>query len=457
MGLLIPSQHFIINFVDYYQLWSISPHLSPSHLITDYLDIFSFCHYQYCYILLQSLRLFRLSTELEAKAATLHAEALQHMTVALAGSNCKELFTLLTNVFRKDTGVDPFRFLDGTPKIKPPLDLTDTDTEDETGDASSTTSTATLTPTTTSASSSQHKSPRVKPRKVWMDQVPDTSHLEGHLPTDPKALHNTGIPSIYHVRWSGASSKGSLLYDCPFGSACGMPPYVGDLPSCGSHVCCVHVGSSILCPYFPNQCYYNADNWWKHMWGEHKDAPWFIASAPTPATQSPADVTTTADTTKPPPFSTFTAPLPPVPTSRQEAAAEDTLPYVPEEDNVVIPEQTGSSEEWVFTPQDLQEDAAWEAQCVTHPELSKDEMKQFMVFAPSDTHQYDYAGNARSGIMTRYRKHNSKTHSLSQTMAVQDVAPPAPNPALEPGESPPRKHQIKEEVKVWSKETYGVI
>ena len=79
---------------------------------------------------------------------------------------------------------------------------------------------------------------------------------------------------------------------------------------------------------------------------------------------------------------------------RQEVVAEDTLPYVQEEDDVVIPEQTRSLEGWVFTPQDLQEDAAWEAQCATHSELSKDEMKQFMVFAPSDTRQYDYAGNA---------------------------------------------------------------
>ena len=128
-----------------------------------------------------------------------------------------------------------------------------------------------------------------------------------------------------------------------------------------------------------------------------------------------------------------------------------------EEDDVTTPEQTGSSEEWVFTPQDHQEDAAWEAQCASCPELSKDEMKQSVVFAPSDTRQYDYASSAHSGIMTRYRKDDSKTRSLSQTIAVQDVAPPAPNPALEPGESPPRKCQIKEEVKVWPKETYGII
>ena len=136
-----------------------------------------------------------------------------------------------------------------------------------------------------------------------MPPLPLQLQPQGHLPTDPKALHNTGIPSIYHVRWSGASSKGSSLYDCPFGSACGTPPYVGDLPSCGSHVRRVHIGSSILCPYCPNRHYYNADNWWKHMRGEHRDAPWCIALVP--ATPSP--VTTMADTTKPPPFSTFTA------------------------------------------------------------------------------------------------------------------------------------------------------
>ena len=103
------------------------------------------------------------------------------------------------------------------------------------------------------------------------------------------------------------------------------------------------------------------------------------------------------------------APIPPVPTSsHQEAAAEDTLPYVQEEDDVIVPEQTTSTEEWVFTPQDHQEDATWKAQCAMRPELSNDEMKQFMVFAPSDMCQYDYAGNAHSGIMTRYRKDDSK-------------------------------------------------
>ena len=134
-------------------------------------------------------------------------------------------------------------------------------------------------------------------------------------------------------------------------------------------------------------------------------------------------------------------PLPPEPApSHPETAVEDTLPYMQEEDDVTIIEPTGSSEEWVFTPQDHREDAAWEAQCEACPELSKDEMKQFMVFGPSDTHQYDYAGSAHIGIMTWYRKDDSKTCSLSQTMAVQDIAPPAPAPALKSSKSPVRKY-----------------
>ena len=84
-------------------------------------------------------------------------------------------------------------------------------------------------------------------------------------------------------------------------------------------------------------------------------------------------------------------------------------------------------------------------------------MKQVMVFPPSDTCQYDYAGHAHSGITSRYCKDDSQTCSLSQALPVQDVTPPAPNPALEPGESPPRKCRIKEEVRAWPKETYGTV
>ena len=79
----------------------------------------------------QSLRLFRLAGELEGKAAALRKEAFQHLTIALAGSDTKELFTLLVTFFGKGTDIDPFSFIDAAPIIKRPLDLTDTESETE--------------------------------------------------------------------------------------------------------------------------------------------------------------------------------------------------------------------------------------------------------------------------------------------------------------------------------------
>ena len=167
------------------------------------------------------------------------------------------------------------------------------------------------------------------------------------------------------------------------------------------------------------------------MRNEHRDAPWFV----TPPQMS----TTTAEVTnKPPPFASFSAPLPSpaLAIPHQEEPMADTLPFMAEEEDSATLESASASQEWVFTPEDIKEDTEWKAHRVTRWELSKDKMKEYMLFAPSDTHQYDYAGNARSGIMTRYRKDDSKTCSLSQAVS-QDLAPPAPTPALEPGKSLP--------------------
>ena len=110
----------------------------------------------------QSLRLFRLVAELKGKAAALRKEALQHLTVALAGTDTKELFTLLVTFFGKGTDVDPFSFIDTAPIIKQLLDLTITESESEAGDdAASTSTTAT---TTTEPSTSTGASRRLRQR-----------------------------------------------------------------------------------------------------------------------------------------------------------------------------------------------------------------------------------------------------------------------------------------------------
>ena len=76
---------------------------------------------------------------MEHKAAALKVEALQHLFIALAGSDCMELWTLLVHFFGKGTGFDPFEFLDGAPAIKPPSDLGETDSDEEASDAASST------------------------------------------------------------------------------------------------------------------------------------------------------------------------------------------------------------------------------------------------------------------------------------------------------------------------------
>ena len=74
----------------------------------------------------------------------LKQEALQHLFIAIMGTDCRELWNLLT--FGKGSDHDPFEFLDAVPAIKKPLDLVDTDSDDEASVADSSASTATTAP-----------------------------------------------------------------------------------------------------------------------------------------------------------------------------------------------------------------------------------------------------------------------------------------------------------------------
>ena len=76
-----------------------------------------------------------MSTDLEGRANSLRKEALQCLTLALAGSDTRAFWDLLTTYFGTNPQAgkdeDPWNFIDGAPAILPPLPLTDTDTEDE--------------------------------------------------------------------------------------------------------------------------------------------------------------------------------------------------------------------------------------------------------------------------------------------------------------------------------------
>ena len=87
--------------------------------------------------------MLRVSANLEAKANAMRCEALQCITVTLAGSDTKKFWELMTAYFgtaQKQDGEDddPWDFLDAAPKIPDPLPLTDTETEDEASSVQST-------------------------------------------------------------------------------------------------------------------------------------------------------------------------------------------------------------------------------------------------------------------------------------------------------------------------------
>ena len=243
----------------------------------------------------QSLRLFRLAAELEHKASALKAEALQHLFVALAGSDCRELWTLLVQFFGKGTGFDPFDFLDAAPAIKAPLDLGDTDSDEDAASSVSLGSTSTTASTSSSiqvsaadaaqASTSQTPAarPKIKPKAKLPDVVSSVDDAEGFVPRSFDDIHNTGLPREVKMRRSGTTtSKGSSLYICPHPS-CGSTPYIGDLPGCGSHLRRVHYGTCLACPYCPSQKYYRVSGWKKHMASKHPTAPWYGAPEATEA------------------------------------------------------------------------------------------------------------------------------------------------------------------------------
>ena len=270
--------------------------------------------------LVQALRLFRLATELETRAARLRFEGLQHMTVAVAGVDCRELFTLLVTFFGQGMAFteDPFAFLDGAPKIRLPLDLTDTDDTDDNqrggGDASSQVSAAASTSTTeTLAVPSEQKEPKVKskPKVQYQDKIDDIAATKEFLPMNPLTFHNTGIPLSYHVKQSGSSGKGCSLYVCSYADECSSPPYVGDLPSAASHVRKHHLGHCIACPYCSAH-YYNANGWHDHMGAKHAGLPWYGAQVnpmtPVCPAFPPDPATGEAATSAPPPPSTIMEP-----------------------------------------------------------------------------------------------------------------------------------------------------
>ena len=78
------------------------------------------------------MRLLRLSAEMESRAVSLRVEALQCMTIALAGTDTKHFWDTMTTFFGAASDKeDVWDFVDPVSRVARPLDLESTDDEEE--------------------------------------------------------------------------------------------------------------------------------------------------------------------------------------------------------------------------------------------------------------------------------------------------------------------------------------
>ena len=241
-------------------------------------------------IFLQSLRLLRLSTEVEGRAATLRQEALQCLTIALAGTNAVGLRDLITTFFASPQDLDNvWEYIDPKSKVARPLDLGDTETEDEEDEGSK--------PSTSKASSSKAATAKVKKtkgpkvKKVHRpDVVDDISQTIRCYPAGEKTVGRTGIPDHLKAKRLSKTSaaSGGSLYMCPHPKC--DPAYIahGGPNPLYNHIRRHHLGISLACLYCPAKLYYAADGWRTHMKDFHPDAVWYKTEV-LPSTQLTAE------------------------------------------------------------------------------------------------------------------------------------------------------------------------
>ena len=370
------------------------------------------------------------------------AEGLQHLFVALVGSDCKELWTLLVSFFGKGTGFDPLDFLDAALAIKPPLDLGDTDSDKAEGrsdaassvtlGSTSTVSTATVPTPAATASTSQasttisHKAlamsedpvttetshPVLKSKPTWPDRVPTIDLAEACVPTSLANIHHTSIPSGVSCKCSEkTTSRGASLYICPH-KDCGSTPYVGDLQGCGSHLCRVHYGTCLVCPFYPNQCYYPVGGWKSHMSAKHAQVVWFGTPEATQASLMLSAMQEEVTTPAPDP----TPALPEV----EVKVSTDPTPPTPD-----TMEDTGEvlSE---LTPEQEQEFLAGEesSQNTPRPPTPDDRtLLKATSFTPSDLRQWEYSSSVCSSIMSHRPKGGDLSKDLAIAMVKEDIPP----------------------------------
>ena len=226
----------------------------------------------------QAVCLLRISADLEAKANMLRKEALQCITVALAGSDSKKFFTLMTTYFgANQMGTlddDPWDFLDAAPEIPPPLPLMETDTEDD--GARSVKSGSSATQALQAKPGASKCKAKILQQKDLLPDLCDSRDAIRMYPADQASLNETGIPFHLQVRREHQTTRaGASVYLCRH-DKCQDPPFYAQSPAgLYSHVRRKHLGIILSCPYCADKVYWNTKGWNSHMNTHHKEVPKF--------------------------------------------------------------------------------------------------------------------------------------------------------------------------------------
>ena len=230
----------------------------------------------YLTVPLQAVRLLQVSANLEAKANAMRREALQCITVVLAGSDTKKFWELMTAYFgtaqkkQDDKDDDPWDFLDAAPAIPEPLPLVETDTEDDAGSTKSTPATS-VAPKPTGAAK---RKPQVSLQKDLLLDLCSPKEAIRMYPANENTVNETGIPVNLQVkREQRTTGKGGLVYLC-LHDKCQTPTFwAQSLAGLYSHVRHKHLGVVISCPYCPDKLYWNSKGWKSHMEQQHHHLP----------------------------------------------------------------------------------------------------------------------------------------------------------------------------------------
>ena len=220
------------------------------------------------------MRLLRLSAEMESRAASLRVEALQCMTIALAGTDTKHFWDTMTTFFGAASDKeDVWDFIDPVSRVARPLDLESTDDdEEEDADTEATASTSSSTQAQAAA-----RPPIARSAKVVRSDVCPMDEAIQVFPQNEKTVQSTGIPhhllGVREPKTSGRS--GSSLYHCRH-PAC-EPTFIakGGTAPLYSHIRRHHLGIVLVCPYCPARLYYTGDGWLAHMEKQHPKAVWY--------------------------------------------------------------------------------------------------------------------------------------------------------------------------------------